>query len=88
MAGAVVAGQPEFIEINGLIELEPVFDGAGRAVNQENVLSSTSCAASAAACAAAEADELHYDEVFDATRRRELAAQAEMLRTLFHFPGE
>lgn len=51
-----------------------------------NILAATSCAASAAACAAAEADESRYDEVFELVRRAELAAQADILRALVRFP--
>jgi hypothetical protein len=48
-----------------------------------NVLAATTCAASAAACVAAEvAEDSRYDEVFEAVRRAELAAQAQLLRTL------
>jgi hypothetical protein len=43
-----------------------------------NVLSAASCAASAAARAWAEADELHYDEVFEFVRRAESVAQASL----------
>jgi hypothetical protein len=51
-----------------------------------NVLAANSCAASAAGCAAAEADESHYDETFE-SGRGELAAQAGLLRALVRFPG-
>jgi hypothetical protein len=51
-----------------------------------NVLAATTCAVSAAGCAAAEADEAHYDEVFESVRRAELAAQAGLLRELVRFP--
>jgi hypothetical protein len=51
-----------------------------------NVLAATSCAASAAGCAAAEAEEARYDEVFESVRRAELAAQAGLLRVLVRFP--
>ena len=51
-----------------------------------NVLAATSCAASAAGCAAAEADKTRYDEVFESIRRAELAAQAALLRKLVRFP--
>ena len=47
-----------------------------------NVLSSTSCAASAIACAAAEKDESNYDQIFEDARVVEIAAQAEILRTV------
>jgi hypothetical protein len=50
-----------------------------------NVLAATSCAASATACAAAEADAGHYDEVYSLARRAELAAQADLLRSLVRF---
>jgi hypothetical protein len=50
-----------------------------------NVLAATSCAASAMACAAAEADEAHYDDVYESARRTELATQADLLRTLVQF---
>jgi hypothetical protein len=50
-----------------------------------NVLAATSCAASAVACAAAEADESRYDEVFESVQRAELAAQAGLLRALVFF---
>lgn len=46
------------------------------------VLSATGAAASAVACAAAEADPTHYDATFDAPRIAELAAQAALLREL------
>lgn len=51
-----------------------------------NVLAATTCAASAAGCAAAEANEARYDEVFESVRRAELAAQAELLRGLVSSP--
>jgi hypothetical protein len=51
-----------------------------------NVLAAASCAASAAGCAAAEADEARYDEVFEKARVAELAAQASVLRTLVRHP--
>jgi hypothetical protein len=51
-----------------------------------NVLAATSCAASAAGCAAAEADEARYDQVFESARRAELAAQAAVLRGMVGFP--
>jgi hypothetical protein len=50
-----------------------------------NVLAATSCAASATACAVAEADEAHYDEVYESAERAELVAQADLLRTLVRF---
>src|SRR5688572_30561526 len=43
-----------------------------------NVLAATSCAASAVAVAAAEADAERYDEIFETTRGAELAAQASL----------
>lgn len=52
-----------------------------------NVLATTTCAASAAGCAAAEVDEARYDEVFESARRAELAAQAELLRGLVPSPA-
>jgi hypothetical protein len=51
-----------------------------------NVLAATSCAATAAGCRAAEADESHYDEVFETVRQTELANQAALLRVLIRFP--
>ncbi len=51
-----------------------------------NVLAATSCAASAAGCAASEADESRYDEVFESVLRAELAAQVGLLRALVFFP--
>lgn len=53
-----------------------------------NVLAATSCAASAAGCAAGEADESRYDEAFAAARVAELAAQAALLRGLVSHPPE
>jgi hypothetical protein len=53
-----------------------------------NVLAATSCAASAAGCAAGEADESRYDEAFEAARVAELAAQAAVLRGLVSRPPE
>jgi hypothetical protein len=50
-----------------------------------NVLAATSCAASARACAVAEADEERYDEVYESAQRAELAAQADLLRSLARF---
>ena len=49
------------------------------------VLAATSCAASAAGCAAGEADEARYDEAFEGARVAELAAQAAYLRGLIRF---
>ena len=51
-----------------------------------NVLAATSCAASAAGCAAADADEARYDQVFESARRGELGAQAALLRDLVRSP--
>jgi hypothetical protein len=51
-----------------------------------NVLASTTCAASAAGCAAAEAAEARYDQVFESERVVELAMQASLLRTLVSDP--
>lgn len=53
-----------------------------------NVLAATSCAASAAGCAAGEADEARYDEAFEAARIAELAAQAALLRKLVSCPPD
>jgi hypothetical protein len=53
-----------------------------------NVLAATSCAASAAGCAAGEADPPRYDEASGAARAAELAAQAELLRGLVSVPPE
>ena len=47
-----------------------------------NVLAATSCAASAAGCAAGEAAATRYDDAFKAARLAELAAQAALLRRL------
>lgn len=52
-----------------------------------NVLAASSCAASAAGCAAAEADEARYDQVFESVRAAELAAQAALLRKLVPSPA-
>ncbi len=52
-----------------------------------NVLAAISCAASAAGCAAAAADAVRYDQVFESARRAELAKQAAMLRECFAPPG-
>ncbi|WZO97058.1 hypothetical protein EP7_004075 [Isosphaeraceae bacterium EP7] len=54
-----------------------------------NVLASTSCAASAAGCAAGEAvtDESEYDAACESEMREELAVQASLLRGLVEFPG-
>ena len=51
-----------------------------------NVLAASSCAASAVGCAAAEADESRYDQVFDSARESELVAQAALLRELVRSP--
>ena len=52
-----------------------------------NVLAASTCAASAAACAAAEnVGDSQYDQVYEAARRMELAAQAHLLRTLVGNP--
>ena len=53
-----------------------------------NVLAATSCAASAAGCAAGEADGGRYDEAFEAARVAELASQASVLRGLVSYPSE
>ena len=50
-----------------------------------NVLAATSCAASAVACAAAEADDTRYDLVFESAHKEELAAQAALLRGLIDY---
>jgi hypothetical protein len=52
-----------------------------------NVLAGTSCAASAVGCAAAEADEARYDQLFESARQTELAAQAALLRGLVRRPA-
>ena len=53
-----------------------------------NVLAASSCAASARACAAVEGvDDSRYDGAFEAARREELAAQADLLRRLVPRPG-
>jgi len=52
-----------------------------------NILPATSCAASGAACAAAEAvEDERYDDVYEMTLRAELAAQADLLRSLVRYP--
>src|SRR4051812_23150271 len=66
--------------------------GPGRCVvrvahTTANVLAASSCAASAAGCAAAEADETRYDEVFEAVRAAEPAGQADLFRELVRCPG-
>ncbi|MFN0018186.1 MAG: hypothetical protein ACKVP0_08005 [Pirellulaceae bacterium] len=54
-----------------------------------NVMAAISCAASAAACAQAEAaDDLNYDAVFATTQRSELAVQASLLREMIAYPFE
>ena len=53
-----------------------------------NVLAATSCAASAVGCAAGGAARKRYDEAFAAARVAELAAQAEVLRSLVSAPPE
>jgi hypothetical protein len=50
------------------------------------VLSATSEAASAVACAAGEADDANYDAAFDAARAAEVSWQASRLRELIPFP--
>jgi hypothetical protein len=54
-----------------------------------NVLAATSCAASAMACAAADPQpDGGYDRVYDEARAAELAAQADLLRSLVSVPPE
>jgi hypothetical protein len=56
-----------------------------RPVTSAQILSVSSCAASAVACATADPHE-DYDRVYDEARAEELAAQAELLRSIIIFP--
>jgi hypothetical protein len=58
-----------------------------RPVTAAQVLSVSTCAASAVACAAADPQpDVDYDRVYDAARIAELAAQAELLRGIVSAP--
>lgn len=57
-----------------------------RPITTAQVLSASSCAASAWACAMAEEYDGYYDRVYEAARARELAAQAELLRSIVQLP--
>jgi hypothetical protein len=60
-----------------------------RPVTTAQVLSVSSCAASAVACAAADPQpDTDYDRVYDAARVAELAAQADLLRGIGSTPPE
>ena len=59
-----------------------------RPVTTAQILSVSSCAASAVACATADPQsDADYDRVYDAARVAELAAQAELLRGIVGTPS-